>query len=72
MPRPAGPHKPAFVYRWGAEKERRNAHAGRPVQTGVRLPLGGGKRTPVASGGSQRGIRCLGFGEPITGMRRSA
>src|SRR5581483_3547831 len=86
---PASPHKPAFVYRWGAENERQNSHAGPPAQpafvyrwgaenerqngrggpppeTGVRLPLGGGKGTPVGMGRVARrspgGVRCPGFG----------
>src|SRR5581483_303127 len=66
---PARPHKPAFVYRWGAEKERQNGHAGPPPQTGVRLPLGGGKGTPVGSGGARCGLRRPGFGD--TGASRA-
>src|SRR5581483_7631333 len=43
---PAPPHQLAFLYRWGAEKERRNGQPGPPAPTGVRLPPGGGKGTP--------------------------
>src|SRR5581483_1407364 len=53
----------AFVCRWGAEKERRKAQTRTPAQTGVRLPLEGGKGTPVGSGGSRCGVRYSEVGE---------
>jgi hypothetical protein len=37
----------AFVYRYTAEKERQFESAARPAASGVRLPVYGGKGTPV-------------------------
>jgi len=39
----------AFVFCWGAVNERRLFSTVAPLGSGVRFPLGGGNRTPVAA-----------------------
>src|SRR5581483_12010753 len=52
---PASPHKPAFVYRWGAENERQNSHAGPPAQPAFVYRWGAENERQNGRGGSRGG-----------------
>src|SRR5581483_6442052 len=64
-PPPVAPIQLAFLFRWGAVNERQLAEPRRPPHSGVRFPLGGGKRTPVP----RESIRTAGTG-PRPGRTR--